>query len=114
MKNIIVYHNARCSKSRGVCELLQKKKKKFQVVEYLKTPPTAADIKALLKMLELKAKDIVRSNEPEFQPYLDKKLTSVQLIALMVKHPILIQRPIVIIDGKAIIARPPESVNQWL
>ena len=112
---LLVYHNARCSKSRGVCELLDRKKVKAEIVEYLKTPPAADDIKALLKKLGIKAADLVRTNEPVYEElYKGKKLTEAQWIKAMEKHPILIQRPILVRGDEAIIGRPEEKVLEFL
>lgn len=112
---ITVYHNTRCSKSRDVCTILEKKKVKTEVVEYLKTPPTQSEIKELLKMLGMKAVDLVRKKEPVFlEKYEGKKLTEVQWIKAMAQNPILIERPIIVKGKKAIIGRPPEKVLEFL
>ena len=110
-----IYHNTRCSKSRDVCTILEKKKVKTEVVEYLKTPPTPAEIKEHLKMLGMKAEDLVRKKEPLFlEKFKDKKLTEAQWIKAMAQNPILIERPIVVKGKKAIIGRPPEKVLEFL
>lgn len=118
MKNnssIKIYHNTRCSKSREVCTLLEKKKVKTKVIEYLKTPPTQTEIKELLKMLEMKAVDLVRKKEPIFmEKYEGKKLTETQWIKAMAQNPILIERPIIVKGKKAIIGRPFEKVIEFL
>lgn len=112
---IQVYHNVRCSKSRGVCELLDKKKIKTEIIEYLKTPPTQNDIKALLKKLNIKAPELVRTNEPVFeQKYKGKTLTEAQWIKAMAEYPILIQRPVLVKGDKAIIGRPEEKVLEFI
>lgn len=110
-----IYHNTRCSKSRDVCTILEKKKVKTEVIEYLKTPPTTAEIKELLKMLGIKAVDLVRKKEPLFlEKFKDKKLTEAQWIKALAQNPILIERPIVVKGKKAIIGRPPEKVLEFL
>ncbi len=110
-----LYHNTRCSKSRDVCTILEKKKVKTEIVEYLKTPLTQAEIKELLKMLGLKAVDLVRKKEPIFlEKYEGKNLTEAQWIKAMAQNPILIERPIVVKGKKAIIGRPPEKVLEFL
>ena len=112
---ITIYHNTRCSKSREVCTILEKKKVKTEVVEYLKTPPTQAEIKELLKMLGIKAVDLVRKKEPLYlEKYEGKKLTEAQLIKAMAQNPILIERPIIVKGKKATIGRPPEKVLPFL
>ena|SRR6218665_1005092 len=112
---ITIYHNTRCSKSRDVCSILEKKKVKAKVIEYLKTPPTQKEIKALLKMLNMKADELVRKNEPLFkEQFADKKFTQAQWIKALAENPILIERPIIVKGNKAIIGRPPESVLDFL
>lgn len=112
---ITIYHNTRCSKSRDVCTILEKKKVKTEVVEYLKTPPTQAEIIELLKMLGMKAEDLVRKKEPLFlEKFEGKKLTEAQWIKAMAQNPILIERPIIVKGKKAIIGRPPEKVLEFL
>jgi arsenate reductase (glutaredoxin) len=110
-----IYHNARCSKSRDVCSILKKKKVQTEVVEYLKTPPSVKELKGLLKMLGMKASEIVRKNEPLFKEKFEgKKITEPGWLKILVENPILIQRPIIVKDGKAIIGRPPEKVLEFL
>ena len=112
---IKIYHNTRCSKSRDVCTILEKKKVKTEVVEYLKTPPTQKEIIELLKMLGMKAEDLVRKKEPLFlEKFKEKKLTEAQWVKAMAQNPILIERPIVVKGKKAIIGRPPEKVLEFL
>lgn len=112
---ITVYHNTRCSKSREVCSILEKKKVKTEIVEYLKTPPTQKEIKELLIMLGMKAEEIVRKGEPLYkEKFASKKLTNAQWIKTLSENPILIERPIVVKGNKAIICRPPESVLKFL
>jgi arsenate reductase (glutaredoxin) len=110
-----VYHNTRCSKSRGVCEILEEKKVKTEIIEYLKTPPSQKEIKGLLKMLGMKASELVRKNEPVFkEKFADKKLTEAQWIKALAENPILIERPIIVKGDKALIGRPPEKVLEFL
>ena len=113
--SLTIYHNARCSKSRDVCAILEKKKIRPEVIEYMKIPPSAKEIKALLKMLGIKAEALVRKKEPLFlERYEGKKLTESQWIKAMVENPVLIERPILVRNGKAIIGRPPEIVLDFL
>ncbi len=110
-----VYHNTRCSKSREVCSILETKKVKVEVVEYLKTPLTQKEIKELLQMLGLKAEEIVRRGEPIYkEQFANKKLTEAQWIKALAENPILIERPIIVKGNRAIIGRPPERVLEFL
>jgi arsenate reductase (glutaredoxin) len=109
---VTIYHNPRCSKSRATLHLIEARGLKPNIVEYLKSPPSAADLKAILKKLALKPNDIVRKGEPLYAELglKDRQLDDEALIALLVANPILIERPIVVVGGKAAIGRPPESV----
>jgi arsenate reductase len=112
---LTIYHNARCSKSRGVCELLDEKKVKTNVIEYLKTPPTLKQLKELLKMLDMKASELVRTSEPLYKEKFEgKKMTQAQWLKALAENPILIERPIIVKGNKAIIGRPPEKVLEFL
>ena len=106
---ITIYHNPRCSKSRETLRLLEARGLKPVIVDYLKTPPTAAELKSILKTLGLKPDALLRKSEPLFAELglKDRKLDDDALIALMVENPILIERPIVVAGGKAAIGRPP-------
>jgi arsenate reductase len=109
---VTIYYNPRCSKSRETLALLQSKGIEPTVVEYLKSPPSAATLKTLLKQLGLKPRELLRTKEDEYKAAgLDKATVSdAQVIAAMVEHPVLIERPIVVANGKAAIGRPPEAV----
>ena len=111
-----IYHNPRCSKSRETLALLEAKGVTPRVVEYLKTPPSAAELKAILKMLGLKPRDLMRKGEPRYAELglKDRNLDDDALIALMAANPILIERPIVVSGKKAVIGRPPEKVLEIL
>lgn len=113
---VTIYHNPRCSKSRQTLELLQSKGIEPEIVEYLKTPPSKSKLKDILKMLKLEPRELMRKNEDEYKKAkLDNpKLGKDELIEAMVKHPILIERPIVLANGKAAIGRPPEKVLEIL
>lgn len=113
---VTIYHNPRCSKSRQTLELLQSRGIKPEIVEYLKTPPSKSKLKDILKLLELDPRELMRRNEDEYKKAkLDNpKLTKDQLIDAMIKHPVLIERPIVLANGKAAIGRPPEKVLEIL
>lgn len=108
---ITIYHNARCSKSRCALELVQKKVKDVKVIEYLQTPPTEKELKGVLKKLRMKAEDIIRKKEELFhEKYSGKKFSESKWIKILVKNPILIERPIVVKGNKAVIGRPPENI----
>jgi len=109
---ITIYHNPRCSKSRAALSLLREQGIEPEIVEYLKEPPDVATLGRLLDMLGLEPRDLIRKKEPEYKANnLDNPaLTREQLVAAMVAHPKLIERPIVVKGEKAILGRPPESV----
>jgi arsenate reductase (glutaredoxin) len=113
---IRIYHNPRCSKSRQTLALLQKNHQQPDVIEYLSTPPGAAELERILQMLGLQPRQLMRTKEAEYKALgLDNtKLTNKQLIKAMVDHPRLIERPIVVANGKAAIGRPPEAVLEIL
>ncbi len=115
MSEITIYHNNRCSKSREAMCILDEIKTKANVIEYLITPPTEEDLKSLLKKLGMEAHELVRKNETIYKEKFEgKKMSEEQWIKTLVKHPILIQRPIVVKGNKAIIARPPEKLKEFL
>jgi arsenate reductase len=113
---VTIYHNPRCGKSRETLRLLREHDIEPRVIEYLKTPPSAAELKNLLKKLGLSARDLLRTKEEPYKALglSNPKLTEAQLIAAMVDHPILIERPIVVSGGKARLGRPPERVLEIL
>lgn len=112
---ITIFHNNRCGKSRGAVCLLEEAGKSFKVVEYLKEAPSIDELKTILKKLKLKPHDIVRTKEPIYiEKYKGKELSDQGWLQALHEHPILIERPIVINGDKAVIARPPERVNEIL
>lgn len=116
MSKPVIYHNPRCSKSRQTLDLLQQKNIDIDIVEYLKSPPDEQQLSGILDMLGLEPRQLMRTNETEYKEQgLDNPgLSREQLIQAMVKTPRLIQRPIVVSNGKAAIGRPPESVLEVL
>jgi arsenate reductase (glutaredoxin) len=111
---ITIYHNPRCNKSRQTLALLEERGVKPRIIEYLKTPPDAAELKRLLKLLGLSPRELLRKKEAA-EAGLDKPgLSDAQLIAGMVKHPIVIERPIVVSGERAALGRPPEAVLKIL
>lgn len=111
-----IYHNPRCSKSREALELLRERALNPEIVEYLKMPPDAAELGGILDLLGLEPRDLMRHKEPEYKALGldDPALSRDQLIQAMVANPKLIERPIVIADGKAAIGRPPEKILEVL
>lgn len=112
MDNVVIYHNPKCAKSRATLTLLQARGIEPKVVEYLKTPPTAAELDRILRLLKLEPRELMRRKEPEYAEanLADTALTRETLIRAMVQRPRLIERPIVLANGKAAIGRPPENV----
>ncbi len=111
-----IYHNPRCTKSRETLALLRQRGLDPEVIEYLKTPPSAAELDAVLKKLGKEPREAMRRQEPPYKELsLDNPaLTRAQLIEAMVDNPVLIERPIVLAGGGARIGRPPESVLEIL
>jgi arsenate reductase (glutaredoxin) len=112
---ITIYHNPRCSTSRQTLEILHKRKDEVKVIEYLKNPPDKKELQQILKYLGLPASQLIRKKEELFkEKYKDKKLSEAEWLDVMIKNPILIERPIVIKGKKAIIGRPSENGFQIL
>lgn len=106
-----IYHNPRCAKSRQTLQLLEEKGVKPEVVEYLKTPPKAQELQDILNLLGMRPAQLIRKGEAIFkEKYKGRDLSDTQWIEAMVENPKLIERPIVVKDGKAVIGRPPENV----
>ena len=116
MPNVTIYHNPKCSKSRQTLQLLRDHGGEPTIIEYLKTPPTRQVLSNLLKMLNFKPRQLMRTKESTYRENNlgDENLTNTQLIDAMVKHPILIERPIVVANNKAVIGRPSENVREIL
>ena len=114
-EKITIYHNTRCAKSREACSILDEKGIPFETIEYLKTPLTQTEIQALLKKLAISAEELVRKKEPLFkEKYASKKYTEAQWIKILEANPILIERPILVKENKAIIGRPVERVIEFI
>jgi arsenate reductase len=115
-----IYHNPRCSKSRATLALLQENGVEPTVVEYLKHPLAAAEIRVLLGKLGLKAEQLLRKGEELFQAmsiekgWAETDLTETQWIDVLAEHPVLIERPIVVLGDRAVLGRPPEQVLMLL
>jgi arsenate reductase len=109
---VTIWHNPRCSKSRQTLELLREKGIEPTIREYLKQPPTKAEVAKLIDLLGGDAKDLVRDGEAEFKTLGKKKaeLSRSDIAQAIARHPILLQRPIVVSGSRAAIGRPPEAV----
>ncbi|MDN3723671.1 arsenate reductase (glutaredoxin) [Aequorivita sp. SDUM287046] len=106
-----LYHNPRCSKSRQTLHLLEEKGETIEVIKYLENPPSTQELKQVISLLGITPKELVRTQEAVWkETYKDKVLTDQEIIAAMIKHPILIERPIAINGTRAAIGRPPEKV----
>lgn len=116
MNELFIYHNPRCSKSRQTLALLEQHNVKFKVVDYLKTPPSVASLSEIIGQLGISARQLLRKGEAEYKALnlADESLSEQQLIQVMCDHPKLIERPIVVHNGKAKIGRPPEAVLEIL
>jgi arsenate reductase (glutaredoxin) len=107
---VTIYYNPRCNTSRRTLALLREKEIEPTIIEYLKTPYTAAQLKTLLGQLKLPAKRLVRKKEAAAAGIDAEALSEEALIAAMVAHPIIVERPIVVSGDKAALGRPPEAV----
>lgn len=116
MTELTLYHNPRCSKSRGALELLEERGLSPTLMRYLETPPNAAQLRDLLGKLGISARSLLRTGEDDYKTLnlADVSLSDEQLIAAMAAHPKLIERPILIVGDKAVIGRPPEKVLEIL
>lgn len=116
MTDLTLYHNPRCSKSRGALELIEARGLSPTVVRYLETPLNAAQIKALLGKLGISARQLLRTGEDEYKmlQLADESLSEAQLIDAIAQHPKLMERPILEVGDKAVIGRPPENVLELL
>lgn len=114
--NVQILHNPRCSKSRATLQLLKDNDVEPEVILYLETPPDAAQLVSILSKLDMQPRELLRKGQAEYKEMgLDNmQMSDRELIAAMIEAPILIERPIVLANGKARIGRPPESVLEIL
>ena len=111
MANVTIWHNPRCSKSRNAVALLEEQGVEAEVMKYLDTPPNKEELVEMLKMLDIGARELMRTKEDIYKELGLKDVTNEDaLIEAMVSNPKLIERPIVIKDGKAAIGRPIENI----
>jgi len=113
MERLTLYHNPACSHSRGALELLKGRELDFDTIEYLKTPPTREVLEQIIDMLDVPVNELVRKDKrfAELKLKAEDYTTTEQIIELLLKYPELMQRPIVIRGGRAIIARPAEKLT---
>ena len=113
MADITIYHNPQCSHSRGALELLNGRGADFEVIEYLKTPPSRQTLEAIIAQLEGPVAELVRKDKrfAELKLNADGYAAKGAVIDILLKHPELMQRPIVIRGGRALIARPSDKLN---
>ncbi len=112
MNDITIYHNARCSNSRGALQILREHGLEPTIVDYIKEPLDAARFTALVARLGVPVRDLLRSKEAIYQELglADPKRTDAELIAAIAAHPVLLNRPIVVTPKGALLCRPPERV----
>lgn len=112
---IKIYHNTRCSKSRCAMTVLEESGKEFEVVNYLETVPTVDELRAIVGKLGIAAHELVRKSEAVYKDkYKGRELSDEEWIVAMVENPILIERPILVSDDLAVIARPSEKIYDIL
>ena len=115
MNKVTIWHNPRCSKSREALSLLEQHECEKDIIKYLESSPDKEQIKVVLKMLGVTPRELMRTKEDIYKELeLQKEQNEEKLIEAMVLHPKLIERPIIIKGEKAIIARPPSLVEQFL
>ena len=113
--SVVIYHNARCSKSRAACQLVAQRGVQATIINYLETPPSKDELRALLVKLGMRAEDIVRRGEPAYTDlYAGRELSEEAWLTALATHPILIERPIVVHGERAVIGRPPEKALELL
>jgi arsenate reductase len=112
MSEVTIWHNPRCSKSRETLALLNAHGLQPVVVEYLKNPPSAEELKAVLKKLHMRPREFMRKGEALYKELglADESIGDDKLIAVMVENPVLIERPVVLYNARALLGRPPENV----
>ena len=112
MKLVTIYHNPRCSKSRNALALLKEKGIEPKIVEYLKNPPDKSELKTILQLLGMTPRDLMRKKEKEYKAHnlQDANLSEDDLLTAMVSYPKLMERPVVLANGKAALGRPTENI----
>ena len=112
---IKIYHNPRCGKSRQGLALVDNSNQPFEIIKYLETPPNENELNDIIQKLGIKPIELVRVKESIWiENYKGKDLSDKEIIKAMAKYPILIERPIVVKDQKAVLGRPPEKIQEIL
>jgi arsenate reductase len=108
-----IYHNAACSKSRSACTLAAEAGVEVEVISYLETPPTRAELEELLRKLGMRPSELLRRGEAVFQEhYAGRDLSEAEALEALLAHPILMERPIAVRGDRAVVARPPERISE--
>lgn len=116
LAKVVFYHNPHCSKSRQTLQLLHEQGVQPEIIEYLKSPPSKAQLKSILHLLDMTPRELMRKKEAIYKELdlANLALSADELITAMREHPALIERPIVLANGKAALGRPPEKVLEVL
>ena len=111
-EKLVIYHNSRCSKSRETLQILEDRQINTEIIDYLEDPPSPEELKRIIKMLGVTARDLLRTTEPVYKDAEldDDSLTDDEIIEAICEYPALLQRPIVVAGNKAVIGRPPSRV----
>ncbi len=112
MNTVTLYHNPRCSKSRRALELLRSRNVEPEIIEYMKSPPTVSELERILKLLSMEPRELMRKKETVYKSLAldDEILNRHSQVQSIVEHPILIERPIAVANGRAALGRPPEKI----
>lgn len=112
---ITIYHNPRCGKSRECLAFLENNNKQFEIIKYLENPLNFEELSAIINKLKIPAIDIIRTKEPIWiEKYKEKNLSNEEILSAIVANPILMERPIVVVNDKAVIARPLSNIETIL
>ena len=115
MSKLTIWHNPRCSKSREALKLLEESKQEFTIVKYLDETPSKENLQEILQMMSVSPREIMRTKEAIYKELdLKNENDDAKLIDAMLKHPKLIERPIIIKENAAIVARPPSLVSDFI
>ena len=111
---IVIYHNPACSKSRETLQLLESHQCAPEIIEYLEDPPAPAELKRIIGLLGVSARDLLRTTEAVYREAEldDDSLSDDEIIEAICEYPALLQRPIVVSGNKAVIGRPPTRVHE--
>ena len=115
-EGLAIYHNPACSKSREALQILRDKNLTPEIINYLENPPTTEELRDLVAILGVSARDLLRTTEPDYKDAEldDYTLDDEKIIEAICEYPVLLQRPIVISDGRAVVARPPTRLLEIL